>query len=54
VSLKHQASQISKIQQDVSRLKKEISEIEMDLRSTGSTKTNDEVQAQIDVITNDL
>ena len=54
VALKHQASVISKIQQDISKLKKEIEGIERELQSTGSTKTLEDVQAQMDTLTNEL
>ena len=54
MALKHQASVISKIQQDISKLKKEIEGIERELQSTGSTKTLEDVQAQMDTLTNEL
>lgn len=39
---------ISRIQQDVIRLKREVESTESDLLTNGSTKTSNDVQAEVD------
>lgn len=48
--MKQHASQVSRNQRDIERLKQEISEIETNLSATGSTKTADDVQLELDTI----
>ena len=52
--LKHQAALVSKLRQEISKLKQEIKITEAELTSTGSTKTLEEVEVQIDAAANDL
>jgi DNA repair protein RAD50 len=47
-SLKSQAGVVTRTQQEVRSLQREIQQHERDLAATGSTQTADEVQAEID------
>lgn len=53
-ALKLQASNVGRLQKDVERLKEEISEIEHDLSATGSTKSTDDLQAEIEKLTDQI
>lgn len=54
VALKLPATTISRTQQDITRLKREIASSETDLVTSGSTKTREDVQVEIDGIKNDM
>ena len=54
VVLKEHASNVSRTQKELERLKQEIASIENDLLATGSTKTADDVQAELDALTENL
>ena len=47
-TLKLQADAVQKAQEAIEKLNHDISEIEFQLRSTGSTKTVDDVQEELD------
>ncbi|KAI5890396.1 uncharacterized protein SCHCODRAFT_01155975 [Schizophyllum commune H4-8] len=53
-ALKLQAANITRLQKDVERLKEEIEEIEHDLSATGSTKSTDDLQAEIEKMTDQI
>jgi DNA repair protein RAD50 len=50
LTLKQHASTVSRLQKELERLKHEITSIEDELSGTGSTKTADDVQAELDAI----
>lgn len=52
--LKQHASTVTRLQKDVERAKQEIKNLEADLSTTGSTKTADDVQTELDALTNEL
>lgn len=54
MALKPQAIMIVKTQQEISRLKRDIASSETDLLATGSTKTRDDVQLELDGVKADL
>lgn len=53
-SMKQHAIQISRTQKDAERLMEEISNLETQLKATGTTKTDDEVQAELDVLSGEM
>ncbi|KDQ62331.1 hypothetical protein JAAARDRAFT_66083 [Jaapia argillacea MUCL 33604] len=53
-TMKQQATHVSRNQKDVDRLRREIAAIEDSLSSTGSTKTPDDVQAELDSLSTSL
>ena len=53
-ALKLQAANITRLHKDVERLKEEIEEIEHDLSATGSTKSTDDLQAEIEKMTDQM
>lgn len=53
-ALKLQAANITRLQKDGERLKEEIEEIEHDLSATGSTKSTDDLQAEIEKMTDQM
>ncbi|KAG0697633.1 P-loop containing nucleoside triphosphate hydrolase protein [Suillus ampliporus] len=54
VSLKQSASTVSRNQSDTERLKSEIRNLEAELAATGSVKTGDDVQRELDVLSNEI
>ena len=52
--LKQQASNSVKLNSDVNRLKEEIARLEEDLTSTGSVKTADSVQEELEALGSQL
>ncbi len=52
--MKQHASHVSRTQKDLERLKLEIASIERDLSETGSTKTADDVQEELDVLSAEM
>lgn len=48
------ASSVSRLQKDIERLKHEIADLETDLAASGSTKTADDVQEELDKVSADL
>ena len=52
--LKQQASNSVKLNSDVNRLKEEIARLEEDLSSTGSVKTADSVQEELEALGSQL
>ncbi|KIM89254.1 hypothetical protein PILCRDRAFT_218441 [Piloderma croceum F 1598] len=53
-SMKQHAINIARTQKETDRLRDEISSLESELKSTGSTKTADEVEAELDALAVDL
>lgn len=53
-ALKQHATAVSRTQKDINRLNPEIKKLEEDLEVTGSTKTADDVQLQLDELSSDL
>ncbi|EPT05284.1 hypothetical protein FOMPIDRAFT_148443 [Fomitopsis schrenkii] len=53
-ALRQQASSVSQLQKDIERLKREITTIESELMVTGSTKTADDLQGELDTISNQM
>jgi DNA repair protein RAD50 len=53
-SMKQHATNVARTQKETDRLRDEISGLESELKSTGSTKTADEVEAELDALTGDL
>jgi phage shock protein A len=49
-TLKQQAAHVSRSQKEVERLQHEIASIEEELKATGSTRTADDVQEELDEI----
>lgn len=45
---------MSRLQKDIERLKKEIESIESDLSATGSTKTADDVQGEVEALSTEM
>ena len=45
---------MSQLQKDIERLKREISTIESELMVTGSTKTADDLQEELDTLSNQM
>lgn len=52
--MKQHAAQIARTEKDIERLQKEIKELEEELRSTGSVKTTDEVQVELDILDGEM
>jgi len=52
--MKLHAGHVARTQKEADRLREEISSIESDLKSTGSTKTADEVQVELDALADDM
>ncbi len=52
--MKQHAAHVSRTQKDVERLKQEIANIEADLSATGSTKTADDVQEELDALSAEM
>jgi DNA repair protein RAD50 len=52
--MKQHAIHITRTQREAERLEEEISALETDLSATGSTKTADEVQIELDVLSGDM
>ena len=52
--LKQQAAHVSRSQKDVDRLQQEIASIEEELKATGSTRTADDVQEELDDLSTKL
>jgi hypothetical protein len=48
--MKQAANHVSRTQKDISRLRDEISSIEKELAATGSTRTADDVQLELDAL----
>jgi DNA repair protein RAD50 len=53
-SMKQHAINVARTKKEADRLQEEISSLETELRVTGSTKTADEVQVELDLLTNDM
>ena len=53
-ALRQQANSVSQLQKDMERLKREIGTIESELMVTGSTKTADDLQEELDTISNQM
>lgn len=53
-SMRQHAIQISRTQKEAERLKEEISNLETQLKATGSTKTTDEVKVELDVLSGEM
>ncbi|KAL1742353.1 P-loop containing nucleoside triphosphate hydrolase protein [Schizophyllum fasciatum] len=53
-TLKLQAANVGRLQKDIERLGQEITEIEHDLSVTGSTKSTDDLQAEIEKMTDQI
>ncbi|OAX38147.1 hypothetical protein K503DRAFT_770797 [Rhizopogon vinicolor AM-OR11-026] len=53
-SLKQSASTVSRNQSDTERLKTEIGNLEAELSATGTIKTGDDVQSELDVLSNEI
>ena len=49
-ALKTHAALVARAHKDVERLTKEIGELETELQSSGSTRTPDDVQAEVDEV----
>jgi DNA repair protein RAD50 len=52
--MKQHATHVSRTQKELDRLKNEIATIEHDLSATGSTKTADDVQAELDTLSGNM
>jgi DNA repair protein RAD50 len=52
--LKQQAATVSRLQRDIDRAKQEITSLEIDLASAGSTKTTEEVHEQLEAVSTNL
>jgi len=53
-TLKQHAAAITKNQSEIGRLNTEIANLEEELRSTGSSKTADDVQTDLDALSNEM
>jgi len=53
-SMKQHATNVTRAQKEADRLQKEITDLESELRLTGSTKTAEEVQVELDVLSGDM
>ena len=53
-ALRQQAGSVSQLQKDIERLKREISTIESELMVTGSAKTADDLQEELDTLSNQM
>lgn len=53
-SLKQHAITVSEAQRDLERAKEDISNLETELSATGSAKTTDEVQIELDALSGDM
>ncbi|KAG1761056.1 hypothetical protein EDD22DRAFT_35947 [Suillus occidentalis] len=53
-SLKQSASTVSRNQNEIERLKSEIKKLETELAATGTAKTGDDVQRELDVLSNEI
>lgn len=53
-ALKEYANNVSRLQKEIERLNGDIKFLESELMSTGSTKTADDVQAEIDAVSADM
>jgi DNA repair protein RAD50 len=52
--MKQHANHVSRTQKELERLKQEIINIETDLSATGSTKTADDVQLELDALSDNM
>lgn len=53
-TLKQHAAAITKNQSEIGRLKTEIANLEEELSSTGSSRTADDVQTELDALSNEM
>ena len=53
-TMRQHAASVSKAQKDIQWLKQEIAALESDLVATGSTKTADDVQRELDQVKDEL
>lgn len=53
-ALRHSASVVSKMQKDIDRLSREVSVIEGELSVTGSTKSLEDVQQELDALSGEM
>ena len=53
-TLKQHAAAITKNQSEIGRLKTEIANLDEELRSSGSSKTADDVQTELDGLSNEM
>lgn len=53
-ALKQQAATVSRNLEDVNRLKEETANLEEELRTSGSTRTADDVQAELDTLSGEM
>jgi len=53
-SIKQQAGTVSRLQRDIDRAKQEITSLEVDLASAGSTKTTEGVHEELETISSNL
>ena len=53
-ALKQQAASVSRNLEDVNRLKEETANLEEELRTSGSTRTADDVQAELDTLSGEM
>lgn len=53
-TLKQHGATITKNQSEIERLKTEIANLEEELSSTGSSKTADDVQTELDTLSNEM
>jgi DNA repair protein RAD50 len=53
-TLKQNVSTVSRLKKEIERAEKEVSDLETDLSLSGSTKTVDDVQAELNEITSRL
>ena len=54
LALKQQTATITRLKSEITRTQNEISDLELELSATGSTKTLDEVQGELNDITSEL
>lgn len=52
--MRQHASLVSQTQKDIERLKREVSDIESELSTTGSTKTPDDLQLELDELSTSM
>lgn len=53
-TLKQHATAITKNQSEIARLRSEIANLEEELSASGSTKTADDVQTELDALSNEM
>lgn len=53
-SLRTPASTVSRINHDIAKLKKEVSETEAQLSTTGTLRTSEDVQAELDAVQSEM